>query len=168
MGMDDCAVGSGVLCSHCVVFRFFGRAYLGAALHGVAGDDDRHVAAELGPGHADAAARQGADDHSGRAIISIWTAMGISMFALLLPLGMSGRADQQVCVAVVVTLLGTANAASGIPAEVEGANCVRGGVVAGGDGFTVWHRNAKLDRVSGGDFLLPDCVRNLRDDSGVA
>ena len=65
MGMDDCAVGSGVLCSHCVVFRFFGRAYLGAALHGVAGDDDRHVAAELGPGHADAAARQGADDHSG-------------------------------------------------------------------------------------------------------
>ena len=39
--------------------------------------------------------------------------MGISMFALLLPLGMSGRADQQVGVAVVVTLLGTANAASG-------------------------------------------------------
>lgn len=49
-----------------------------------------------------------------RAILSIWTAMGISMFALLLPLGLSGRADQQVCVAVVVTLLGTANAASGI------------------------------------------------------
>ena len=49
-----------------------------------------------------------------RAIISIWTAMGISMFALLLPLGLSGRADQQVCVAVVVTLLGMANAASGI------------------------------------------------------
>ena len=48
-----------------------------------------------------------------RAIISIWTAMGISMFALLLPMGLSGRADQQVCVAVVVTLLGTANAASG-------------------------------------------------------
>ena len=50
----------------------------------------------------------------GRAIMSIWTAMGISMFALLLPLGLSGRADQQVCVAVVATLLGTANAASGI------------------------------------------------------
>lgn len=48
-----------------------------------------------------------------RAIISIWSAMGISMFALLLPLGLSGRADQQVCVAVVATLLGTANAASG-------------------------------------------------------
>jgi hypothetical protein len=50
----------------------------------------------------------------GRAVMSIWTAMGISMFALLLPLGLSGRADQQVCVAVVVTLLGMANAASGI------------------------------------------------------
>ncbi len=50
----------------------------------------------------------------GRAIIAIWSAMGISMFALLLPLGLSGRADQQVCVAVVVTLLGTANAASGM------------------------------------------------------
>ena len=50
----------------------------------------------------------------GRAIMSIWTAMGISMFALLLPLGLSGRADQQVCVAVVATLLGTANAASGM------------------------------------------------------
>ncbi len=50
----------------------------------------------------------------GRAIISIWAAMGISMFALLLPLGLSGRADQQVIVAVVMTLLGTANAASGM------------------------------------------------------
>lgn len=49
-----------------------------------------------------------------RAIISIWTAMGISMFALLLPLGLSGRADQQVTVAVVATLLATANAASGM------------------------------------------------------
>jgi hypothetical protein len=49
-----------------------------------------------------------------RAIVSIWTAMGISMFALLLPLGLSGRADQQVCVAVVATLLATANAASGM------------------------------------------------------
>jgi peptidoglycan/LPS O-acetylase OafA/YrhL len=49
-----------------------------------------------------------------RAVTSIWAAMGISMFALLLPLGLSGRADQQVCVAVVATLLGTANAASGM------------------------------------------------------
>ena len=50
----------------------------------------------------------------GRAIISIWAAMGISMFALLLPLGLSGRAEQQVILAVVMTLLGTANAASGM------------------------------------------------------
>jgi hypothetical protein len=49
-----------------------------------------------------------------RAIMSVWVAMGISMFALLVPLGLSGRGDQQVCVAVVATLLGTANAASGI------------------------------------------------------
>ena len=49
-----------------------------------------------------------------RAIISIWTAMGITMFVLLVPLGLSGRADQQVVVAVVMGLLGTANAASGI------------------------------------------------------
>jgi hypothetical protein len=50
----------------------------------------------------------------GRAIISIWAAMGISMFALLFPLGLSGRAEQQVILAVVMTLLGTANAASGM------------------------------------------------------
>jgi len=50
----------------------------------------------------------------GRAMMSIWTAMGISMFALLLPMGLSGRGDQQVYVAVVTSLLGTANAASGL------------------------------------------------------
>jgi len=49
-----------------------------------------------------------------RAMISIWSAMGITMFVLLVPLGLSGRADQQVCVAVVTALLGTANAASGM------------------------------------------------------
>lgn len=57
-----------------------------------------------------------------RAMVSIWSAMGITMFALLLPLGLSGRADQQVCVAVVTALLGTANAASGMllkwPAQI--------------------------------------------------
>lgn len=49
-----------------------------------------------------------------RAIISIWSAMGITMFALLLPLGLSGRSSQQVSIAVVMALLGTANAASGM------------------------------------------------------
>ncbi len=62
-----------------------------------------------------ALARYVADnDSKRRACSAIWTAMGISMFALLVPLGLSGRADQQVCVAVVMTLLGFANAASGI------------------------------------------------------
>lgn len=50
----------------------------------------------------------------GRAIISIWTAMGISMFALLLPMGLSGRGDQQTYLAVISAMLGMANAASGI------------------------------------------------------
>jgi hypothetical protein len=50
----------------------------------------------------------------GRAMISIWTAMGISIFALLLPMGASGRGDQQVYIAVISAMLGMANAASGI------------------------------------------------------
>ena len=50
----------------------------------------------------------------GRAMISIWTAMGISIFALLLPMGLSGRGDQQVYIAVISAMLGMANAASGI------------------------------------------------------
>ena len=45
---------------------------------------------------------------------------------------------------------------------------MRGGVVAGIGGVFVWHRNPKHDRVSGGDFHLPDFIRNLRDDPGVA
>lgn len=50
----------------------------------------------------------------GRAIMSIWTAMSISMFALLLPMGLSGRGDQQVYTAVIAAMLATANGASGI------------------------------------------------------
>jgi hypothetical protein len=51
---------------------------------------------------------------NGRAIGSIWFAMGISMFILLLSMGLSGRGDQQVFVAVIAAMLGTANAASGM------------------------------------------------------
>jgi hypothetical protein len=40
--------------------------------------------------------------------------MGISMFILLLSMGLSGRGDQQVFVAVIAAMLGTANAASGM------------------------------------------------------
>lgn len=50
----------------------------------------------------------------GRAISSIWIAMGISMFMLLFCLGVSGRTDQQMFVAVIATLLGLTNAASGM------------------------------------------------------
>ena len=47
-----------------------------------------------------------------RAIYSLWIAMGISMFLLLLAAGISGRLDQQLFVAVVAAMLGTTNAAS--------------------------------------------------------
>lgn len=50
----------------------------------------------------------------GRAMMSIWTAMSISMFVLLLSMGLSGRGDQQVFIAVIAAMLGTANAASGM------------------------------------------------------
>ena len=40
-------------------------SHLGPALHGMAGDDDGHVAAELGFGGADAQRQQCAVDHSG-------------------------------------------------------------------------------------------------------
>jgi hypothetical protein len=48
----------------------------------------------------------------GRAIGSIWVAVGVSLFAITLPLGMTGRLDSVLTVAVVGALLGCANAAS--------------------------------------------------------
>jgi hypothetical protein len=50
----------------------------------------------------------------GRAIFSIWIAMGISMALLLPALGFSGRFNQHVFVAVVASMLGVANGASGM------------------------------------------------------
>ncbi|HKT35256.1 MAG TPA: hypothetical protein VJR03_10530 [Nitrospira sp.] len=51
----------------------------------------------------------------GRAIGSIWIALGISMFMLFLPLGLAGRlTDQHVFAAVVSAILGMANGASGL------------------------------------------------------
>jgi hypothetical protein len=51
----------------------------------------------------------------GRAIGSLWIALGISMFVLFLALGLSGRlADQHVFVAVVSAILGMANGASAL------------------------------------------------------
>jgi hypothetical protein len=50
----------------------------------------------------------------GRAIGSIWIALGISMFLLFLALGLSGRlTDQHLFVAVISAILGMANGASG-------------------------------------------------------
>ena len=51
----------------------------------------------------------------GRAIGSIWTALGISMFLLFLALGLSGRlTDQHLFVAVISAILGMANGASAL------------------------------------------------------
>jgi len=50
----------------------------------------------------------------GRAIFSVWAAMGISMFLLLPALGFSGRFNENIFVAVVAAMLGVANGASGM------------------------------------------------------
>jgi hypothetical protein len=51
----------------------------------------------------------------GRAIGSIWIALGISMFLLFLALGLSGRlTDQHLFAAVISAILGMANGASGL------------------------------------------------------
>jgi hypothetical protein len=51
----------------------------------------------------------------GRAIGSIWIALGISMFLLFLALGLSGRlSDQHLFLAVISAILGMANGASAL------------------------------------------------------
>ncbi len=51
----------------------------------------------------------------GRAVGSIWIALGISMFLLFLTLGLSGRlTDQHLFVAVISAILGMANGASAL------------------------------------------------------
>jgi hypothetical protein len=50
----------------------------------------------------------------GRAIASIWIAMGISLFLLMLSLSMTHRVDVHIQVAVVSAIIGTANATSGL------------------------------------------------------
>jgi hypothetical protein len=47
-----------------------------------------------------------------RAIISVWIATGISLFVVMMSLGLSGRADPHTSVAVVGSMLGLANATS--------------------------------------------------------
>ena len=50
----------------------------------------------------------------GRAMFSIWMAMGVSMSLLLPALAFSGRFNQHIFVAVVAAMLGMANGASGM------------------------------------------------------
>jgi hypothetical protein len=50
----------------------------------------------------------------GRAIGSIWIALGITMFLLFLSMGMSHRIEEHVFVAVISAMLGMANATSGL------------------------------------------------------
>lgn len=50
----------------------------------------------------------------GRAVSSIWMAMGISMLLLFPSLSISGKIDQYGIVAIVAAMLGTTNAASSI------------------------------------------------------
>ncbi len=51
----------------------------------------------------------------GHAIRSIWIAMGIALFALLVSLGWSGNiSDVRVAIAIVAAMLGVANLASGL------------------------------------------------------
>jgi fatty acid desaturase len=51
---------------------------------------------------------------TGRAMSAIWIAMGISMFTLLLSLGMTGRYNLNLFVAIIGAMLGTSNATSSI------------------------------------------------------
>jgi hypothetical protein len=49
-----------------------------------------------------------------RAMAGIWSAMGISIFILLMSLGISGRADGHLIVAIIGAMLGMVNMASAI------------------------------------------------------
>lgn len=50
----------------------------------------------------------------GRAIVSIWISLGISMLLIFPSLAMTGRLDEHSFVAIVAAMLGVANGASGI------------------------------------------------------
>lgn len=50
----------------------------------------------------------------GRAMLAIWLGMGISTFLVMLALGMSGRLELHVGIAIVGAMLGAANATSSI------------------------------------------------------
>jgi hypothetical protein len=57
---------------------------------------------------------RGPETTIGRAMASIWMALGIAMFLLFMSLGFSRRLEEQVFVAVACAMLGMANATSGM------------------------------------------------------
>jgi hypothetical protein len=59
-------------------------------------------------------ARRRPETTIGRAMMAIWLAMGISTFAVMLSLGIGGRLDLHISVAIVGAMLGGANATSSI------------------------------------------------------
>ena len=50
----------------------------------------------------------------GRAVSAIWASLGVSLFVVLQSLGMTGRYDSPVFIAIIGAMLGMANAASGL------------------------------------------------------
>lgn len=54
------------------------------------------------------------DTTLGRAIGSVWIAFGISVFLLLMSLGLSGKMESQTSIAIFCAMLGMANATSGL------------------------------------------------------
>lgn len=59
-------------------------------------------------------ARNDPETTLGRAMMAIWAGLGISVFLLMLSLGISGRLELHVAVAIVGAMLGMANATSSI------------------------------------------------------
>jgi hypothetical protein len=56
--------------------------------------------------------RRGHETTIGRAISAVWISMGISLFVILVPLGMTGKYESHLFVAIIGAMLGTANATS--------------------------------------------------------
>jgi hypothetical protein len=99
-------------------FVLWGVAYLGATAWASWGRSNlawpvTMIAAAMVTGVAIARTKRGRPETTlGRALGSIWSAMGIALFVVLMSLMMSGRYDTHVFVAIIGAMLGMANAAS--------------------------------------------------------
>jgi hypothetical protein len=80
-----------------------------------------------------------AGDHHWPGHLSIWIAMGVSMGLLLPALGFSGRFNQHIFVAIVAAMLG-GQWSFRHDYPVEGADCLRNGLVGGNRGCVLWLR----------------------------